>query len=245
MTPTVVLAFDLYGTLLSTESIARELADLYGADKAKAIAAQARRYQLEYTWRSNSMGAYRPFSDLTRWSFRQATAEAGVELSPEQEERIMNAYNGLDAFPEVGEALAVLAKTPSLDPYVFSNGTVSMITSSLATSPSLSRAGAMLPASKVVSVDPLEVFKPDPRTYEHMAETVGLGSDRGRVWLVSSNPFDVAGAVAAGLKSAWVDRGGLGWIDGLGGAMGIKPTVMVKGVDEAVREIGRMSGEGR
>lgn len=54
MTQTVI-AFDLYGTLLSTESIATELAKLYGEDKAKALAARARTLQLEYTWRCNSM----------------------------------------------------------------------------------------------------------------------------------------------------------------------------------------------
>ncbi|PWI72168.1 hypothetical protein PCL_10791 [Purpureocillium lilacinum] len=231
------VAFDLYGTLLSTESIARHLARLYGDERAKAIAAQARRYQLEYTWRINSMGAYRSFSDLTRWSFRQATAEAGVQLTPEQEEEIMDAYNGLDTFPEVGKALTTLAETPSLDPYIFSNGTVSMITSSLKTSPSLARASNVLPPAKVVSVDPLKVFKPDPRTYQHMAKTAGFEGQLGSVWLVSSNPFDVAGAVAAGLKAAWVDRAGGGWVDGLGGATDIKPTVIVKGVDEAVGQI--------
>lgn len=57
MAPTAI-AFDLYGTLLSTESIARELARLYGGDSAKTVAAQARRYQLEYTWRINSMGRW-------------------------------------------------------------------------------------------------------------------------------------------------------------------------------------------
>lgn len=51
-----VIAFDLYGTLLSTESIWSTLAELYGEDKAKTIATQARRLQLEYTWRGNSMG---------------------------------------------------------------------------------------------------------------------------------------------------------------------------------------------
>ncbi|KAL3951920.1 hypothetical protein ACCO45_013637 [Purpureocillium lilacinum] len=218
------VAFDLYGTLLSTESIARHLARLYGDERAKAIAAQARRYQLEYTWRINSMGAYRSFSDLTRWSFRQATAEAGVQLTPEQEEEIMDAYNGLDTFPEVGKALTTLAETPSLDPYIFSNGTVSMITSSLKTSPSLARASNVLPPAKV-----------------HMAKTAGFEGQLGSVWLVSSNPFDAAGAVAAGLKAAWVDRAGGGWVDGLGGATDIKPTVIVKGVDEAVGQILRLS----
>lgn len=51
-----VIAFDLYGTLLSTESIAKELAKLFGQDKAESLAALWRRYQLEYTWRINSMG---------------------------------------------------------------------------------------------------------------------------------------------------------------------------------------------
>lgn len=51
-----VIAFDLYGTLLSTESIAEELAKLFGHERAASIATTWRRYQLEYTWRINSMG---------------------------------------------------------------------------------------------------------------------------------------------------------------------------------------------
>lgn len=52
----VVVAFDLYGTLLSTESIAKELAVHFGQVKAEVIADTWRKYQLEYTWRLNSMG---------------------------------------------------------------------------------------------------------------------------------------------------------------------------------------------
>lgn len=52
-----VIAFDLYGTLLSTESIAHELAKHYGEEVSQRLAALWRRYQLEYTWRINSMGA--------------------------------------------------------------------------------------------------------------------------------------------------------------------------------------------
>ena len=52
----IVIAFDLYGTLLSTESIAKELAHHFGEEKANSIAALWRRFQLEYTWRMNSMG---------------------------------------------------------------------------------------------------------------------------------------------------------------------------------------------
>lgn len=54
----IVVAFDLYGTLLSTESIAVELATHFGEEKAKSVAALWRRYQLEYTWRLNSMSKW-------------------------------------------------------------------------------------------------------------------------------------------------------------------------------------------
>ncbi|KAG8409795.1 hypothetical protein J3458_018877 [Metarhizium acridum] len=237
-----VIAFDIYGTLLSTESIANELARIYGKDEAEIIATQARRYQLEYTWRINSMGLYRSFSELTRHSFRQATAEIGLELSRDQEERILDAYNGLDTFPDADKGLALVSQTPSLKPYIFSNGTMAMITSSLKTSPSLSKSGTTFSESNVVSVDPLGVFKPDPRAYRHMGEIAGLTHQLEKVWLVSSNPFDAAGAIAAGLRSVWVSRQGTGWIDGLGGALGVSPTAVVGSVEEAVREIIKLNG---
>lgn len=267
MAPTTI-AFDLYGTILSTDSIVKELAKLFGDEKAKVVATQARRYQLEYSWRINGMGEflhlsrpaamqtskliasgqgmYQSFGELTRWSFRHAAAEVGEELSPEQEDKVMNAYNGLDAFPEVEAGLNLIAKTPAVEAYVFSNGTEAMITSSLRTSPSLARSSSVLPASRVVSVDPIRVFKPDQRTYAHFAKVAGMESQVEKLWLVSSNPFDALGARAAGWRSVWVNRNpDLGWIDGLSGAVGLKPTVIAKGVDDAVRKIIEIDIQGK
>ena len=52
----IILAFDVYGTLLSTASIADKLAVTFGEAKAKTIAVEWRRLQIEYTQRLNSMG---------------------------------------------------------------------------------------------------------------------------------------------------------------------------------------------
>lgn len=64
-----IIAFDLYGTLLSTESIAKELAKHFGEEKAATVAATWRKYQLEYTWRLNSMSVYTRFRIMkpSRW----------------------------------------------------------------------------------------------------------------------------------------------------------------------------------
>lgn len=192
------------------------------------------------------LGTYRPFDELTRFSFRHACADAGVTLSQDDEARIMQAYNGLDSFADANKGLELVSTSPQLDAWVFSNGTVSMVSSSLATSPSLTspaKAARLLSEgstkeNRIVSVDAdaLKVYKPDPRTYRHMVSVSGA-SEAASVWLVSSNPFDALGAVAAGMQSAWVDRAGSGWVDGLAGALGMRPTLVVRGVDEAVREI--------
>lgn len=67
----LILAFDLYGTLLSTDSIAEELASHLSNDSdfAARIATTWRTYQLEYTWRLNSMSKTTcpfPETDLTQ-----------------------------------------------------------------------------------------------------------------------------------------------------------------------------------
>lgn len=157
----------------------------------------------------------------------------------------MAAYNGLGSFADADRALDAVSSNPQLEAWVFSNGTRSMVSSSLTSSPSLSgpatAAGILVDdrerQHRIVSIDDqLKLYKPDPRTYGHMVEASGAAR-AGSVWLVSSNPFDALGAVAAGMQSAWVDRAGSGWVDGLAGALGMRPTVVVKGVDEAVEEI--------
>jgi 2-haloacid dehalogenase len=55
-----------------------------------------------------------------------------------------------------------------------------------------------------VSVDALKTFKPDWRVYNYLAQRLGCAV--GDTWVVSSNPFDVIGAKAAGLKAAWINR---------------------------------------
>jgi 2-haloacid dehalogenase len=55
-----------------------------------------------------------------------------------------------------------------------------------------------------ISVDEVRTFKPDPRVYHRAA--VRLHAEPKDLGLVSSNPFDVMGAKAAGLRAIWVNR---------------------------------------
>lgn len=76
------------------------------------------------------------------------------------------------------------------------------------------------PLEGFISVDEVETYKPSPKVYEHAAER--LGRPIAEVRLVSSNPFDVVGAMAAGMQAAWVNRSG-----GLYDSLGPRPSMVV------------------
>lgn len=229
----IVLAFDAYGTLLSTESIAKELAEHFGQEKAQTIAATWRKYQLEYTWRLNSMNQYEPFSIITMRSLRHALKESGVSLDQARIDGLMKAYDSLSTFPDVNPALEKLAQTPGITAVVFSNGTHAMVSQSVNHSPDLSPHAQVF--KQIVVIEVVKKFKPAPEVYEYLAKKVGKSrTEMGDIWLVSGNPFDVVGAKAMGMKAAWVDRAGSGWADQLVEGDQGRPTVIVRGLDEVV-----------
>lgn len=155
----------------------------------------------------------------------------------------MTAYDSLGTFPDVAQALKSLAQDLGIDAYVFSNGTDAMVRASVHKSPSLAPLSSVFKG--LVTVDEIQVFKPHPKGYQHLATKVGKSTspeDMATLWLVSGNPFDVVGARSVGMQAAWVDRAGGhhgrgGWNDKLGELASGGPTLIVKGVGEAVDEI--------
>ncbi|KIV82314.1 haloacid dehalogenase, type II [Exophiala sideris] len=220
----IVVAFDLYGTLLSTGSIARELASHFGQEKAESIATVWRRYQLEYTWRLNCMKQYEDFSEVTRKSLYHALGEHGVSLNETETSGLMKSYDSLSTFPDVTPALERLKDNSSIECVVFSNGTPKMVSASVNGSEELSSSVFR----DIITVDDVRTFKPAPEAYKHLAEKVGKTGQMSAMWLVSGNPFDIVGARAMGMQAAWVDRAGNGWQDKLGS----EPTVVVKSLKE-------------
>jgi 2-haloacid dehalogenase len=109
--------------------------------------------------------------------------------------------------------------------YAFSNGVEESLKALLGQAALLPRLGG------IVSVDDVGTFKPDPRVYHHVAHR--LGCARSDTWLVSSNPFDVIGAKAAGLKAAWIKRNASAVFD----SWGIAPDLVMRDLNELAREI--------
>jgi len=146
----------------------------------------------------------------------------------------MKSYDSLSTFPDVSSALLALSSHPEIIPVIFSNGTPEMVRNSINHSASLSPFKSCF--ERLVSVHEMRKFKPDLQVYRYLAEQVGkkVPDEMGDIWLVTSNPFDVVGARAAGMKAAWVDREGKGWLDALVPQEVGGPTLIVKRIEEAI-----------
>ena len=104
--------------------------------------------------------------------------------------------------------------------YAFSNGAADAL------EVLLNNAGIRELFLGVISVDDIKSFKPNPAVYSHFLRK--SGSTGGEAWLISSNPFDVIGAISAGMKSAWIQRSPEAIFD----PWGIEPTITVSSLVE-------------
>jgi 2-haloacid dehalogenase len=192
----ITLAFDVYGTLINTHGLLTQLEELVD-DKAQAFSNTWREKQLEYSFRRGLMKSYLPFSECTRSALEYACKLHQLDMSAEQKLQLLSLYAELPAFQDTLHGLATLNKD-QFRPYAFSNGTEAAVRKLLQTS------GTEQYLLGIVSVDDLKSFKPDPAVYDYFLQR--SSSVKEQSWLISSNPFDVIGALNFGMKAAWVKR---------------------------------------
>ena len=219
----ITLAFDVYGTLIDTNGVLTALEVLVG-NKAQAFSQTWRDKQLEYSFRRGLMQNYQTFAVCTRQALDYTCAFHKVSFTDEQKAELLGIYRVLPAFNDVKEGLSQL-KAAGFRLYAFSNGKADALEMLLNT------AGVRDLFLDVVSVDDIKVFKPSPATYGHFLRQAGATG--GGAWLISSNPFDVIGAISAGMKAAWVKRSAEAIFD----PWGIEPTTIVTSLVELQEQI--------
>ncbi|TMN94150.1 haloacid dehalogenase type II [Pseudoalteromonas sp. S558] len=190
------LAFDVYGTLINTHGVLTLLDDMIG-NNAQVFSNTWREKQLEYSFRRGLMQNYIPFSLCTKHALDYACLAHKTELSDDQKEQLLERYKTLPAFDDVKAGLESL-KAQGYRLFAFSNGAASAVNTLLET------AGISELFEGVVSADDIKTFKPNPGVYSHfLREANSTGAN---TWLISSNPFDVTGAISHGMRAAWIKR---------------------------------------
>lgn len=212
------LAFDVYGTLIDTNGVVDELTESIG-DLAPAFANTWREKQLEYSFRRGLMQNYQHFGICTQQALDYCCLFYQIEMSQAQKQVLLDVYKTLPAFSDVVDALIDLKKSGHRL-YAFSNGNEAAVEALL------NAANIRQYFLGVISVDSLKTFKPNPAVYSHFLRETN--SKENEAWLISSNPFDVLGALSHGMRAAWVKRSDKAIFD----PWGIEPTITIKSLKE-------------
>lgn len=212
------LAFDVYGTLINTSGIFNSLEKMIG-NKAKLFMNTWRNKQLEYSFRRGLMNKYTDFSECTKDSLEFCCEMFKTNLSIGQKNALMDEYSVLPSFADVDTGLKNL-KESGHKLYAFSNGSRKAVSKLLTNAKIIDRFDG------IISVEGVEIFKPSPLVYEYFNKQTN--SSKSDSWLISSNPFDVIGAISYGMRSAWVQRSQ----DSIFDPWGIEPTTIINKLTE-------------
>ncbi|MDW5441442.1 haloacid dehalogenase type II [Polaromonas sp. SM01] len=196
--PRAVL-FDAYGTLFDVYSVGL-LAEQLFPGQGQALGLLWRDKQIEYTrlvTTSNGGDHYQPFWDLTRAGLRYACKRLGLDLSAGNEERLMNQYRHLSAFPETREVLQAL-KSRGIVTGILSNGDPGMLDIAVRS------AGLEGLLDHVLSVDGVRKYKTHPDAYALGPQATGLAARQ--IAFVSCNSWDALAATWYGYQTLWVNR---------------------------------------
>ncbi|RTL51824.1 MAG: haloacid dehalogenase type II [Bradyrhizobiaceae bacterium] len=188
------IVFDAYGTLYDIQSVASATDEAFPG-YGDLITQIWRIKQLEYTWQRTAMGRYEDFSVVTRESLAYCLKLLGLKNEPATFERIMDKYVHLALYPD---AKAMLAALKDRKLAILSNGSTDMLNALV------KNTGLDTILDATISIDSERVFKPSPKTYALIEKYLGVKP--AEVLFISSNPFDVCGAKAFGLKVAWIER---------------------------------------
>jgi 2-haloacid dehalogenase len=186
--------FDAYGTLFDVHAAIRRYSAGPDADRMSEI---WRGKQLEYTWTLTLAGRYADFWTLTGYALDFALARVPA-IDKALKPQLLDAYFKLDAFPDARATLAKL-KQQGHKTAILSNGSPAMLEGAV------DAAGIGGSLDAVLSVDTIRMYKPRPEVYGLATGHFSCAPEG--VTFVSSNRWDVMGAVEFGFESLWVNRG--------------------------------------
>jgi 2-haloacid dehalogenase len=190
------LVFDVFGTLVDWRS------GIAQAFRASGVPGDPE--ELADDWRAR----YRPilaevnegarpwgdFDELHLATLDALLAERGADAPAEARCRLVDAWHRLDPWPDVRAGLEALRRrhvTATL-----SNGHIALLVD-------LARHGD-LRFDCLLSTELARVYKPDPEVYRTAARLLGVQPHE--LMLAAAHPYDLDGARAAGLRTAFVDR---------------------------------------
>jgi 2-haloacid dehalogenase len=192
--PSPVILFDVNETLLDTRALDSYFERIFGSP-----AARERWFKELESLALTSIvtGVYQDFSALAEAALHMSAEKDGITLSAQDPTELLERLTMLPPYPDVAPALARL-KNEGFRLAALTNGTIASTGKQL----NHARLGGFF--EKVLSADEVQCHKPGPAPYRMAAERLHVTTKE--MCLVAAHTWDIAGAQAAGLKTAFVAR---------------------------------------
>jgi 2-haloacid dehalogenase len=190
------LAFDVYGTLVDWRS---GIADAFRemgvpGDPGELADGWRARYRPILDQVNDRVRPWGNFDDLHLVTLDDLLGGQNIVLPLNERRRLVGAWHRLDPWPDVVTGLEALRRTHVIS--TLSNGHLALLID-------LARNGD-LRFDCVLSAELAHVYKPAPETYLTAARLLGVAPSE--LMLVAAHPWDLDGARAAGLATAFVAR---------------------------------------
>jgi 2-haloacid dehalogenase len=192
-----VIAFDVNETLLDLRALDPVFETLFGD---AAVRPQWFAQMLQVAFVGAITDRYVDFTTCQRAALDMMAQRRGVTLAPDAPERVAATMRALPAHPEVAAALSRL-RAGGHQLAALSNSPLDVEQAQLV------HAGLTDLFDAILSADTVGALKPRREPYELAARTFGVPI--GEVTLVAAHAWDVAGALAAGCRAAFVARPGM------------------------------------
>jgi 2-haloacid dehalogenase len=192
-----VIVFDVNETLLDLRALDPVFEQTFGDKSARQ---QWFQQLLASAMVSIITDAYSDFGTVGRAALQMTAERYGVQLSDEDQQRILGTIRELPPHPEVRPALERL-RDAGLRLATLTNSTLSVAEAQM------QQARLRDLFEHVLSADTGGRLKPDRAAYELAAQQLGV--EIGEMRLVAAHAWDVAGAMRAGCAAAFVARHGM------------------------------------
>jgi 2-haloacid dehalogenase len=191
------IVFDAYGTLFDLDSFARD-AEKVHRGKGKEIARIVRQKQLEFALTRTILGKYTNFEILTRNAIEFALKETGIKRTDQGVENLFSKFQSLRFYKDVLGTLTDLDEL-NMRVAILSNGTQSMLDKLM------EHTDLSLLSEGIISIDEAKAYKPSPKAYLFGQNELEI-FEKEKVFYISGNTWDVAGAKAFGFLVGWINR---------------------------------------
>jgi 2-haloacid dehalogenase len=190
-----LVILDVNGSLSSLDAVAERLADVGLEGQLDVWFARI----LRDGFAAAAAGAFAPFPALARHHTAVLLESHGRTATEERLDLVLDGFLQVTAHPDVEPGLQRL-RDAGVTVTTMTNGTVEI------TRRFLEREGLEALVDATYDVSQAGRWKPAPEAYHYVLDRHAV--DRGSAALIAIHPWDVHGAIRAGLKGAWVDRDG-------------------------------------